>query len=178
MENWNIQLCWSACDLRWVWPPYPTTTVYKRHLGGVATLQYIMPSNLWAWSWGARVGGVLDVHKEGVLVHRYLKTNVDKLIKIYILYIINEFVNYTMKFRVIKTSVLSSSELYSQKIYQSLYHGSFNRINVGACRTRIHHSYWVCHQWLVRAVHTHDRLYLSHYSLPPDQCRTCCAVWS
>jgi hypothetical protein len=66
MENWNIQLYWSARDLTWTWPPYPATTVCKRYLGGVATPQYIMPSNLWAWSWGARVGGVLDVHKEGV----------------------------------------------------------------------------------------------------------------
>jgi hypothetical protein len=66
----------------------------------------------------------------GSLVHRYLRTNVDKLIKICILYFINEYENYTMKFMRIKTSVLSSSELYSQKIYQSLYHGSFNRINV------------------------------------------------
>jgi hypothetical protein len=178
MENWNIQLCWPARDLTWARPLYPETTVCKRHLGGVAMPQYIMSSNLWAWSWGRGWAGCPMCTRRGSLVHRYLQTNVDKLIKICILYIINEYANYTMKFRVIKTSVLSSSELYSQKIYQSLYHGSFNRINVGACRTRIHHSYWVCHQWLVRAVHTHDRLYLSHYSLPPDQCRTCCAVWS
>jgi len=66
----------------------------------------------------------------GSLVHRYLRKNVDKLIKICILYFINEYANYTMKFMRIKKSVLSSSELYSQKIYQSLYHRSFNRINV------------------------------------------------
>jgi hypothetical protein len=66
MENCNIQLCLSAHDLTWARPPYPATMVYKRHLGGVATKQYIMQSNLWAWSWGARVGGVPDMHKEGV----------------------------------------------------------------------------------------------------------------
>jgi hypothetical protein len=66
MENCNIQLCWSARDLMCALPLYPVTMVYKRHLGGVATPQYIVPSNLWAWSWGARVGGVPDMLKEGV----------------------------------------------------------------------------------------------------------------
>jgi len=47
---------------------------------------------------GARVGVVADVHKEGSLVHRYMRTNVDKLIKICILYITNEHANYTMRF--------------------------------------------------------------------------------
>jgi hypothetical protein len=66
MENCNIQLCWSASNLTWAQPPYPATMVYMPHLGDVATQQYIMPSNQWAWSWGARVGEVPDMHKEGV----------------------------------------------------------------------------------------------------------------
>jgi hypothetical protein len=51
MENKNIQLCWSARDLTWSRSPYPASMVYKWHLGGVATPQYIMASELWAWSW-------------------------------------------------------------------------------------------------------------------------------
>jgi hypothetical protein len=66
MEKKNIQLCWSARDLTWARPLYLATMVYKRNLGGVATPQYIVPPNLWAWSWGARVGGVPDLYKEGV----------------------------------------------------------------------------------------------------------------
>jgi hypothetical protein len=66
MENKNIQLCWSARDLTWARPPYPATMVYKQHLVGVATPQYIVAPKLWAWSWGARVGVVPEVHKEGV----------------------------------------------------------------------------------------------------------------
>jgi hypothetical protein len=65
MENKNIQLCWFARDLTWSCPPYPAAMVYN-HLGGVATPQYIVEPKLWAWLWGARVGVVLDVHKEGV----------------------------------------------------------------------------------------------------------------
>jgi hypothetical protein len=64
MEKKNIQLSWSARDLTWSSPSYPTALVYKRHLGGVATAQ--LTPELWTWSWRARVGAVPDVHKEGV----------------------------------------------------------------------------------------------------------------
>jgi hypothetical protein len=66
IENKNIQLSWSAYDLTWSSLPYPVAIVYKRHLGGVATPQYIVASELWTWSWGAQVGMVPDVHKNGV----------------------------------------------------------------------------------------------------------------
>jgi hypothetical protein len=66
MEKKNIQLCWSARDLMWSHLPYPALMVYKWHLGGVATPQYMVAPELWAWSWRARVGVVPDVHKEKV----------------------------------------------------------------------------------------------------------------
>jgi hypothetical protein len=66
MEKKNIQLCWSACDLTWSHLPYPASMMYKWHLDGVATPQYLVALELWVWSWRARVGVVPDVHKEEV----------------------------------------------------------------------------------------------------------------
>jgi hypothetical protein len=86
MENKNFQLSWSAQDLTWSSSPYPAAMVNKRHLGGVATAQYSETPELWTWSQGARVVVVPDVHKEGSLVHRYLQTNVDKLLDVKIIY--------------------------------------------------------------------------------------------
>jgi len=67
MENKNIQLSWSARDLTWSSPPYPTTMVYKQQLGGMATTQYTVTLELWTWSRGARVVVVLDVNKVGAV---------------------------------------------------------------------------------------------------------------
>jgi hypothetical protein len=66
MESKNIHLCCSARDLMWSHPRYSAAVVNKRHLGGVATPQYIVAPKLWAWSWGARVAVVPNMHKEGV----------------------------------------------------------------------------------------------------------------
>lgn len=54
--------------------------------------------------------------RRGSLVHRYLRTNVDKLIKICINYISNEDANYTMKFmQIIKNFI--EFKLIVQTIY-------------------------------------------------------------
>jgi hypothetical protein len=66
MENNNIQLSWFARDLTWSSSPYQAGMVYKWHLGGMATMQYVVTPELWTWSWRARVGMVLDVHKEEI----------------------------------------------------------------------------------------------------------------
>jgi type III secretory pathway lipoprotein EscJ len=82
--------------------------------------------------------------RRGSLVLRYLRTNVDKSIKIFILYFINEYANYTMKFMQIKTSVVSSRESYSQKNISIRVSRELQSDQFRAYRTRIHHSYWVC----------------------------------
>jgi hypothetical protein len=46
MENKNIQQSRSARDLAGS-PPYSAAMVYKRHLGGVATVPYITTPGVW-----------------------------------------------------------------------------------------------------------------------------------
>jgi hypothetical protein len=66
MENNNIQLSWFARDLTRSSLPFPVGLDYKRHLGGVATAQYVVTPELWTWSWRAWVGVVPNVHKDEV----------------------------------------------------------------------------------------------------------------